>query len=159
MKNRNSKGNQIAELPAALILLILGFAFPLLIMASIFYKVYMFDCIIKNGCQLGAEQTDLASATTVAQNYVTGNTPAGITCALPTVSLVQRPVTYNSGTPPVSKTYQAYFLQVQGTGQMDPLVRLASFFGTSVPGLTGPIQLQSTQAVYFENQQAVTAGS
>ncbi len=159
MQKRNSKGSQLAELPAALILLMIGFAFPLIIMASIFYKVYMFECIIKNAAQLGATQQDFATATSTASTYCTSNTPAGIVVNAPTCSLIQRAITYTSGSPATSKTYQAYFLQVQSSGQMSPLVQLGTFFGMQIPGLTGPITLQATQAVYFENQTAAAAAA
>jgi len=157
MQKRNSKGSQLAELPAALILLILGIAFPLIIMASMFYKVYMFECIVKNSAQIGAEQQDFATAQSVASTYCTTHTPAGVTVGTPTCSLITRTVTYTSaGTP---KTYPAYFLQVTGTGSMMPLVRMGSFFGMSIPGLTGPFTLQATQAVYFENQTAAASAA
>lgn len=147
----------MAEFPAAIILLLLGVAFPIIIMASIFYKVYMFECIVKNGAQIGSEMPDLTSATTAASNYCTSHKPAGVSCATPVVSLVQRTVTYNqNGTP---KTYPAYFIQVTGTGSVPPLVQMHDFFGLQVPGLTGPITLQATQAVYFENQTAAAAAA
>ncbi len=145
----------MAELPAALILLLLGIAFPLIIMASIFYKVYMFECIIKNGAQIGSTMTDFATATSAASNYLTQQNRAGVTLNAPTVSLIQRTVTYTSNS--TTKTYPAYFLQVSATGSVPPLVQMHDFFGMSVPGLTGPIQLSATQAVYFENQTAAAA--
>ncbi|MBI2809677.1 MAG: hypothetical protein HYX67_02440, partial [Candidatus Melainabacteria bacterium] len=151
MQKRNSKGSQLAELPAALILLMLGIAFPLIIMASIFYKVYMFECVVKNAAQLGATQQDFTTAQTTASNYCTSSTHAGIVVAAPTCTLITRTITYTSGSPATAKNYPAYFLQVQSTGQMEPLVRLHDFFGMSIPGLTGPITLSATQAVYFEN--------
>jgi len=159
MQKRKSKGSQIAELPAALILLMLGIAFPLIIMASMFYKVYMFQAIIKDGAQIGSQQQDFATAQSVATTYLTTHSPAGITVAAPTVTLIQRNITYNSGSPATPHTYGAYFLQVQSTGSMDPLVRLGSFFGMQIPGLTGPFTLQATQAVYFENQTAAASAA
>lgn len=149
----------MAELPAALILLMLGFAFPLIIMASIFYKVYMFECVVKNAAQLGATQQDFNAAQTTASTYCTSSIHAGVVVAAPTCSLVTRNITYTSGSPATAKTYPAYFLQVQSTGSMDPLVRLPHFFGMAIPGLTGPITLQATQAVYFENQTAAAAAA
>ncbi|RTL36931.1 MAG: hypothetical protein EKK48_24690 [Candidatus Melainabacteria bacterium] len=154
---RSSHGSQLAEFPAAIILLLLGVAFPIIIMASIFYKVYMFECIVKNGAQLGSEMPDLATATTAASNYCTTHKPAGVSCATPVVSFVQRTVTYTSSGAP--KTYPAYFLQVTDTGSVSPLVQMHDLFGLQVPGLTGPITLQATQAVYFENQTAAAAAS
>lgn len=129
----------------------------MLIMASIFYKVYMFECVIKNGAQVGSQQQDFTSAQAAASTYLTTHNPGGITVYAPTTTLVTRPITYSSGSPATSKTYTAYFLQVQATGSMDPLVRLPNFFGMMIPGLTGPITLQATQAVYFENQTAAAS--
>src|ERR1700733_6223870 len=140
MQKRNSKGGAIAEFPAAIILLMLGFVVPLMIMASMFYKVYIFSCIIKNGTQLGATQPDLPTATSVATNYFTSNSPGGIVIGTPVISMITKPVTYTSASGP--KTYQSYFLQVTATGTMAPLLKMGSFFGTvGIPGLTGNISL------------------
>lgn len=157
MKKRNSKGSQLAELPAALILLLLGIAFPLIIMASVFYKVYLFQCIIKNGAQVGATQVDLTTATSSASTYCTTHKPAGVDVNVPTVSLVQRDVNYNNNSG--AQTYRAYFLQVTASGTVAPLVQMGSLFGIQVPGLTGPMNLTATQAVYFENQQAAASAA
>jgi Flp pilus assembly protein TadG len=157
MQKRNSKGSQLAELPAAIILLLLGIAFPLIIMASMFYKVYMFQAIIKDGAQIGSQQQDFTTASSVASTYLTTHRPAGVTVAAPTVTLIQRNITYNTGSPATPHTYAAYFLQVTSTGSLSPLVQMGSFFGMQIPGLTGPFTLQATQAVYFENQTAAAA--
>jgi|688.fasta_scaffold501930_2 hypothetical protein len=154
-KRRNSKGSQLAEFPAAIILLILGFLLPMIIMASIFYKVYMFNCVIKNGAQIGSTMQDFTTATNAAKAYLASQKPAGVSFNVPTVSLVQRTVNYTSSSG--AQTYPAYFIQVTGSGSVPPLVQMHDFFGLSVPGLTGPITLQSTQAVYFENQTAAAS--
>jgi hypothetical protein len=156
MQKRNSKGGAIAEFPAAIILLMLGFVVPLIIMASMFYKVYIFSCIVKNGTQLGATQPDMTTATSAASSYLTSNTPGGISISTPVITMIKKPVTYTSAAGP--QTYQSYFLQVQATGTMAPLLKMGSFFGTvGIPGLTGNISLSDTQAVYFENQTAAAA--
>lgn len=149
---RNRQGSQLAELPAAIMLLLTGIAIPLMIMASVFYKVYMFECVVKNSAIRGATQTDLAAATTTATNYCT-TTRAGVTVNPPTCSIVERTVNYTTSAG--NKTYKAYFLQVSATGSVPPLVQMGSYFGMLIPGLTGPMTISSTQAVYFENQQAV----
>ncbi|HEY9730557.1 MAG TPA: hypothetical protein V6C89_01510 [Drouetiella sp.] len=154
-KTRNSKGSQLAEFPAAIILLILGVALPMIIMASVFYKVYMFNCVIKNGAQIGSTMQDFTSATNAAKAYLASQSPAGVSFNVPTVSLIQRTVSYTSSGN--TQTYPAYFIQVTGTGSVPPLVRMHDFFGMSVPGLTGPMSLSSTQAVYFENQTAAAS--
>lgn len=97
---------------------------------------------------------DLAAATTAAANYCTTNR-AGVSVNTPTVNLVERTVNYTTSAG--NKTYKAYFLQVTASGTVPPLVQMGNYFGMLIPGLTGPMTLSATQAVYFENQQAAAA--
>ncbi len=136
-------------------LLLIGFAFPLIIYGTFFYRIYMFNCLVKNSCQHGAAQIDLATATTAVNTYLTQHTLVGIVVAAPTVTVVTRTTSYTqvgNGT----QTYDNYYLQVSANSQVAPLVPMPSFFGTVIPGLSGPLPLNMTTQSYFENQQALS---
>ncbi len=144
----------MAELPAALLLLLIGIAFPCIIFSSIFYRVYMFNCMVKNSCQVGASQVDVPTGIQSVKDFLVAKSLSGVVVnPAPTVTVLKRAITYTPSSGP-KVTYTAYFLQVVATGTVDPIVHFTSFFGLSIPGLTGPVPLSCTQATYFENQQS-----
>lgn len=154
-KRQNDKGSGIAELPGAIMLLLIGFAVPLIIYGTYFYRIYMFNCLVKNACQRGAAQLDLAKATTEVNNYLTNHGFVGITVSVPaTVTVVTRTTTYNQ-VGVGNQNYDNYYLQVSANSQVAPLIPLPSFFGMSIPGMSGPLPLNMTTQSYFENQQAL----
>ncbi|HEY9677002.1 MAG TPA: hypothetical protein V6C76_03295 [Drouetiella sp.] len=144
-------------------ILLLGFMFPLICYGTFFYRVYMFNMQVKTACQVGAAQPDLASAKTAIANYIAKTKLVGINLSIPAgnITTVTRATKFNVPTGPSAgnQTYDVYYLQVSGDGQIDPLLPIPNFFGKSIPGMAGPLPVNMTTQVYFENQQAIVSGS
>ena len=158
---RSRRGSLLAEMPAGLYFLFIGIAFPMLIMCTIFLRVFLLYQTTVDSCKQASRSSTFTKAqTTATAVFNQGKNAWGGISGTPTLSIMIRNLTTNStsvsttklasGSVDISKNL--YLARVVVAGQVEPLVKFpGSWQGLSIPGLTAAIPLTMTHVQYFEN--------
>jgi hypothetical protein len=165
-KRVRANGQVIAEAPAVLMMLFMGFVFPLIGICVFGCRAaFMYYCV-RDVCYQAATSISFSQA------QINGNTEwtkdlvawPGVTSAgNPTyLILITNPTTGTTTTSASSlttvntETY-IYFIQATATGNIQPLLGTGwTLLGAQIPGLNQPFQLQMTQQIYVENPNGLT---
>lgn len=164
---RNYKGYSMAEMPAALWLLFVGFLIPLVVFVSLGYRATILYFASDSAARKAAKAptyTDASSRVTTALSTNLANF-AGISAAAPSISVLAKPL--SGGAPVVTKgklsagsvdtSKNLYFVITTVDADLDPLVAVKpTWMSLSVPGLTGPYHLQLNLESYSENPNGLT---
>lgn len=159
------RGYSLAEMPAGLILLFIGLFIPFVIMISITYRVSILWFATRDSCIKAAKAATFTDAQSRAlSNFARNIAGFPYISGTPTVEIMSKPV---AGGPPVfSSTKLAvgsvntsdnlYFIRETVNGTISPLVTMGSYFGTQIPGLTGPLNVTTRCEGYVENPNGLT---
>lgn len=161
------RGYSIAELPAALILLIVGIMLPMIILASISYRASFLWFATRDACIRAAK------APTYTQGAANANTRfaadigafSEISGTL-TLRVLRKRVDNNSAptvlTGPINSNQlntnnSIYFIRTVCNGTVAPLVKQAgNYFGLIIPGLTTDMDVRFFYEAYVENPNGLT---
>ena len=166
LESKRQQGYSIAELPAGLILLFIGIFIPLMILASISYRVSLLYFATRDSCIRAAKAPTFTAAqlkaqTTLARDIAAFSELAGSE----TIQIMTKPLSGGSATfssvrlPPnsVDTNNNIYFIKETVNGTVAPLVTMKpSYFGSSIPGLTASFNVQMTFEAYVENPNGLT---
>lgn len=160
-------GYSMAELPASLWLLLIGLAFPLIIMISMSYRAcflyFASDIAAKKAAKSPTYTDAVANAAISLKGALKDLT--GITPGAPVCSILVRPLSGGSLTEYKSKlaagavdtSKNLYFVRTAVDADLDPLVHFdPKWLSMSVPGLTGPYHLRFNIDTYSENPSGLT---
>lgn len=164
----------MAELPLAIWLVILCFAFPLLILATLSIRYGFFWNAAREACTQAAHcQTFLAntavggtSAVNTANNVASTAASAftGITMTSCDVIIISSTIpggVITRGAPgaklasPADPENNQYTIEVALTGQVEPLIRQSGGVMGQIVGLTAPFPVKVTWQNAFENTQGL----
>ncbi|HEY9786733.1 MAG TPA: hypothetical protein V6D17_15125 [Candidatus Obscuribacterales bacterium] len=164
-KANRRRGYQLAEVPAGLILLILGIFIPLLIISSITYRVSLLWFATRDSCLKAAKAPTFTEANNRAQTNFNRNIAGfpGIS-GTATIQIMIKPLsggppTFSSTALPASSidtNNNIYFIRETANGTLNPLVQMSSYFGKSIPGLTGPFNVQTRFEALVESPNGLS---
>ncbi len=164
---RTSKGYAMAEMPAAMWLLFVGFLIPLVIFVSLGYRATILYFASDSAARKAAKAPTFTDANTRVSSALTTNLAnfTGISAAAPSLSVLAKPL--SGGAPVITKgklsagsvdtSKNLYFVITTVDADLDPLVAVKpTWMSLSVPGLTGPYHLQLSLESYSENPNGLT---
>lgn len=168
----NQIGSFVAELPLSLSMLLLGFTFPLMDLASVAFRTTFLIASARDGVhQAARSKTFLADTSPTelsAQHAATQQANAtilpypGVRITNVVTDIVQINLTTHVITRfnaplalPADTSTNAYNLETSVTGQVDPLLMFSSSILGNVPGLTGPITTTATSQEFCEYPQGL----
>jgi hypothetical protein len=167
-KYRRNRGASLLEAPGMMMLIFLGFAFPLIGMCVFSYRVSLLYFAIRDAAYAAAKASTFTIAQAAANTAWTRDVAAwnGITSSgNPTLTII---ITANpSGTTTTSSSVlgavdpsrNIYFIQTTGTASLAPLLGSGwklLFMNTSIPGLNAAYTTKMSQQVYIENPTGLT---
>jgi hypothetical protein len=176
-KYRRTKGASILETPGVIMLIFLGFCFPLIGLMTFSYRASLLWFSVRDAAYAAATQANFTSGMgpTGKQNAQdqavatwnrdtaswTGITPAAGSPAITIIITANPAGTTTTSTTKLAKvdtSANIYFMQTTGTATIQPLLGtgwLLLFMNVSVPGLNAPYTVSMTQQVYVENPQSL----
>jgi len=160
-KRVRANGYLIAEAPAVLMMLFMGFVFPLIGICVFGYRAaFMYFCV-RDVCYRAATAASFSSAKTGGNTTWTTDLaawPGVAAVGTPTYTIIittpaTNTTTTSSGVLTTVDTYNnIYFMQVTATGNIQPFLGTGwTILGATIPGLNGAYKLQMSQQVYVEN--------
>lgn len=176
IRRRSRNGSQMAEMPAALWLLVVGFLIPLIGLASYGYRAILFYFGVRDACYTAARARSYTNGYNAAILPTTGRlytiaqawTGISVVSGSPHLFIIEHPLVPG---PDVVKSDNApmpvnpgpdiqnniYFLRLAAVGSIEPLLRTNwVLFGMTIPGLNAPYELKMGYQVYVENPQGLT---
>jgi hypothetical protein len=157
----------MAEMPAAMWLLFVGFLIPLVIFVSLGYRATILYFASDSAARKAAKAPTFTDANTRVSSALTTNLAnfTGISAAAPSLSVLAKPL--SGGAPVITKgklsagsvdtSKNLYFVITTVDADLDPLVAVKpTWMSLSVPGLTGPYHLQLSLESYSENPNGLT---
>ena len=151
-------------MPAGLWFLFVGFALPMICLASMLLRASFFYFAVRDTCYKAAKSQSFTQAQTNANAAWTADVAAwtGLSGTQTTQIVVQSLSTNNQTTSTVplatvDTQNNLYFIKIIGTGTISPLVAMtAPPFGLNIPGLTAPYNLTMIDQKYAENPNGLT---
>lgn len=172
MRVRRKSGSAIAESPAVLMMLFMGFVFPLIGICVFGYRAACLYLCVRDVCYKAATSSTFSLAKTNGNSAWTtdlgawgglasGGTPTYeiiITYTGSSTSTTDGSTTTSTSTLSSVDTYNnIYFIQVTCIGNITPLLGSGwKVMGASIPGLNANYTVQMTQQVYVENPNGLT---
>jgi hypothetical protein len=169
-KYRRSTGASILETPGVLMLIFLGFCFPLIGLITFTYRASLLWFCVRDVCYKAATSPSFTSGTNSGNNAQDNGLAAwkqdvgawtGITpLSNPSITIIitanpaGTTTTSTSALTAVNTAANIYFIQVTGSASIQPLLGtgwLLLFMHVSIPGLNAPYTVSMTQQVYVEN--------
>ncbi len=163
-----SRGTTIAEVPVGIYLLFFGIAIPLMILASVFIRVFLLYSTAQNSCTAAARSITFTDARTRAATEFNRNIQSwpGLTgthvftiqirnLASGTTTVATAPLPRGS----IRATENVYLARVVVTGQVEPLLRMEGIWPFNqypIPGITAPYPLTTAYVSYFESPNGLT---
>ena len=156
----------MAEVPAGMYFLFIGVGIPLVILASMFLRVFLLYQVAQNTCVAAARERTFTDAKNKAQTQfdraiaswpgITGTHRFEILIR----NLAQGRTTVSTTPLPagsIRAAENAYIARVVVNGQLEPLIRFpGSWQGIPIPGLTSPYNMTASHISYFENSNGLT---
>jgi hypothetical protein len=172
MRLRRKSGSVIAESPAVLMMLFMGFVFPLIGICVFGYRAACLYLCVRDVCYKAATSSTYTLAKSNGNTAWTSDLAAwgGLTSGgtpiyeiITTYTGSSTSTTAGSTTTSTSAlstvdTYNnIYFIQVSCVGNITPLLGSGwKVFGASIPGLNANYSLSMKQQVYVENPNGLT---
>jgi|SRR5277367_2596324 len=170
-RNRRNHGASLLETPGVIMLIFLGFCFPLIGMMVFSYRAsLLYFCLRDTAYQASTSPTFTLAQTNANTTWKndtaswTGITPVGnptltiiITVNNPTGGLSTSTSATKLGT--VNTATNIYFMQTVGTATIQPLLGSGwkvLFMSNTIPGLNAPYTMQMSQQLYVENPNGLT---
>lgn len=165
-RHRSRTANVIAEAPITLWFLFIGLALPLLILATLTYRIVMLDFAARDSCSRAARADSYSEAREIARNTFTGDLAAftGVK-ASEAIYVIVKPL---DGSPPhdepeglalgaVDTINNVYLIKTVAKAEIAPLFTMGStWMGTKVPGLTSSFPLTVSAQSYVEDPDILT---
>jgi hypothetical protein len=170
-RNRNQSGQSIAEVPAALYVLFVLLAFPMIDLAAVGLRYTFCTLAVDEAAgeaamcktfMVDSSKTD-PSAQTAAQQTINrvlskfnGLTKIDFKLRLVTTR-IDNGMTTRQETPlakPADTNTNVYVVEPELVADVQPLVTMP-FFNLNIPGITGPLRADVTARKYCENPQGL----
>jgi len=167
-RSRKNRGASIVETPGVIMLIFLGFAFPLIGMMVFSYRASLLYFCLRDA----AYQAATSSTFTLAQTNAnaawnrdtaswTGITPSGnpVLTIIITANPAGTTTTSSAKLASVDTANNIYFMQTVASATIQPLLGTGwklLFMANSIPGLNAPYTMKMTQQVYIENANGLT---
>jgi hypothetical protein len=163
---RSRTANVLAEAPITLWFLFIGLALPLLILATLTYRIVMLDYAVRDSCARAARADSYSEAREIASNTFKGDLAAftGVKGS-ESIYIIVKPL---DGSPPqdepegltlgsVDTINNVYLLKTVAKAEVAPLFTMGSnWMGAKVPGLTSSYPLTVSAQSYVEDPDVLT---
>src|SRR6516225_193601 len=144
-RQRSRNGSLIAEAPITIWFLFIGLAFPLLILATLTYRIVMLDFTVRDSCSRAARADSYTEAREIARNTFSTDMAAftGLK-GTESICIIVKPL---NGDPPtdepegimlggIDTVNNVYLLKTTAKAEVSPLFTIGgSWMGLKVPGL------------------------
>lgn len=161
------RGYSMAELPAGLLLLVVGILIPMIVLASISYRISILWFATRDAALRAAKaQTFTQGQTNANARFATNVAAFSEISGTLQVRVMRKNLNNNSirqvlngpiNQGQLDTTNFIYFIRTDCNGDVAPLVaQTGKYFGLSIPGLTSRMNVRFFYEAYVENPNGLT---